>query len=169
MRIGLVADSHDRLPVLESLAGEFAKRGAELILHAGDYCSPFSLVPFRESLIPLVGVFGRNDGDREGLRTAAEKGVAAELYEAPHSMELDGRRILLVHDVGDVAVHSLGEHSIVVHGGSHRAETATSGDTLLINPGEACGWLYGVPSAAMVDLTTLQVEFFTYDGEEWRS
>jgi predicted phosphodiesterase len=36
----------------------------------------------------------------------------------------------------------------------------TRGDTLLVNPGEACGWLYGEPSAAILDLDTRQVQFF---------
>jgi hypothetical protein len=39
---------------------------------------------------------------------------------------------------------------------------------VLVNPGEGCGWLYGVPSAAIVDLDTLQVEMLRLDGDEWR-
>jgi predicted phosphodiesterase len=44
----------------------------------------------------------------------------------------------------------------------------TRGDTLIVNPGEACGWLFGTPSAAILDLETKQVEFLSLDPTEWR-
>ena len=47
----------------------------------------------------LAGVFGRNDGDREGLRAVASRGVGIELYESPHSFEVGGYRIMLVHEL----------------------------------------------------------------------
>jgi predicted phosphodiesterase len=48
-----------------------------------------------------------------------------------------------------------------VHGFTHRQETVTRGDTLIINPGEACGWLTGVCSAAILDIETSEVEIIT--------
>src|SRR5687768_14349356 len=103
MLIGLMADSHDRVPAIRELLERLTERGAGMVLHAGDYCSPFSLAPFLELSIPFAGVYGRNDGDREGLKAFAAKGVGIELYESPHSLEVGGRRILLVHDLGEVA------------------------------------------------------------------
>lgn len=167
MRVGILADSHDRLPAVAEFARRFAAAGVELVLHAGDYCSPFALHPFAEHTLPLAGVFGRNDGDREGLLTAASHGVAGEIYESPHSVEVAGTRILVVHDIGEVHVRSLDAHDIVVHGCSHRAEQASRGATLLINPGEACGWLLGTPTAALLDLETRQVEMLALEGPEW--
>jgi uncharacterized protein len=37
-------------------------------------------------------------------------------------------------------------------------EMKSRGDTLILNPGEACGWLYGSCTAALVDLDTREVE-----------
>jgi predicted phosphodiesterase len=37
-----------------------------------------------------------------------------------------------------------------------------------LNPGEACGWLFGVPTAAVLDLETLKVDFLTLDEAEWK-
>jgi hypothetical protein len=73
-------------------------------------------------------------------------------------VEIGGKSVLLVHDVADVLPRSLDEHGIVVHGCSHQAETRTRGDTLLVNPGEGCGWLTGVPTAAILDLDARSVE-----------
>jgi putative phosphoesterase len=168
MRIGLLADSHDRVPAIAEFARMFHEAGVAMMLHAGDYCSPFALDPLVACGLPMAGIFGRNDGDHEGLRAAAATGVGVELYESPHSMELNGTRILLVYDIGDVSDRSITAHSIVVHGRTHRQERSAKGDTIIINPGEACGWLHGVPSAAILDLETRQVEFLTLSGAAWQ-
>ncbi len=167
MRIGLLADSHDRVPAIAALIDQMVKGGVGLILHAGDFCSPFSLQPFFEANTPMGGVFGRNDGDREGLRAHASKGVGIELFESPHSFEVGGKQILLVHDIGEVAQRSLDSHAVVVHGHSHQVEMKERGNTLLINPGEACGWLYGAPTAAILDLESLSVEILKLDESRW--
>jgi putative phosphoesterase len=158
MRIGLLADSHDRLPAITELVRVFHEAGVGLVMHAGDYCSPFSLAPFAAATVPLMGVFGRNDGDPEGLREAAAAHVGTELFESPHSFEISGTRIIVVHDLGDVMSRSIKAHSIVLHGSTHQYDVSTRGDTVIINPGEACGWLHGVCTAAIVDLETGQVE-----------
>ncbi len=164
MKIGLLSDTHDRLPAVEAAVAQFVAAGALFVLHAGDYCAPFSLAPFREAGLPLLGVFGRNDGDRDGLRAAAATLAAGgELFESPHSLELGGRSLLLVHDLGDALARSVEGHAVVVHGCSHRAEVRQRGTTLMVNPGEACGWLTGACTAAVLDLDTLQVERLALD------
>jgi len=169
MLIGLMADSHDRVPAIRELLERMTERGAGMVLHAGDYCSPFSLAPFLEMSIPFAGVFGRNDGDREGLRAFAAKGVGIEMYESPHSMEVGGRRILLVHDLGEVAERSLENHEIIVHGFTHKQEIRElTGGATIVNPGEACGWLHGVPAAAILDLESKDVEFISLTEPAWK-
>jgi uncharacterized protein len=39
---------------------------------------------------------------------------------------------------------------------------------LIVNPGEACGWLHGTPSGAVLDLESKRVEFLTLEGAEWK-
>jgi uncharacterized protein len=169
MRIGLLADTHDRLPAIAEFLKRMSESGIGMVLHAGDYCAPFSLKPFLESSMALAGVFGRNDGDQQGLRAKAQQGFGIELYESPHSFELGGRQILVVHDLSDVSERSIEAHRVVVHGCSHRQEVNHLGDTLLVNPGEACGWLYATPMAAILDLDTLEVEVMRLTEPEWRA
>ena len=66
MRVGVMADSHDRLPAVAELLRSMAAGGVGFVLHAGDYCSPFALESVRDLNMALAGVFGNNDGDREG-------------------------------------------------------------------------------------------------------
>src|SRR3954466_14348199 len=77
MRVGLIADTHDRLPAIAELVRQMQAAGVATILHAGDYCSPFALRAFEDAHISLAGVFGRNDGDTQGLVSRAQAGVGA--------------------------------------------------------------------------------------------
>ena len=167
MRVGVLSDTHDRVPAIGEFARRFSEAGVGLVIHAGDFCAPFALRPLTEARLALAGVFGRNDGDREGLRAEASRGVGAELYESPHSVVLDGVRVMIVHDLGEVQQRSLGEHAVVIHGHTHRDSVETRGDSVLVNPGEACGWLHGTPTAAILDLVTRRVEFVRLEGRQW--
>jgi len=168
MKIGLMADSHDRIPAITELLRLMREAGATMVLHAGDYISPLSLKPFEDSHMALQGVFGRNDGDPQGLQSRASAGFGIEIFESPHSFDVSGHQILLVHDLGDVQKRSIKAHSVVVHGFTHQQSLKTQGDTLLVNPGEACGWMHGTPGAALLDLDSKQVEFLNLSGDQWR-
>ena len=167
MRVGLMADSHDRIPAVAEIVKQMQAAGVSMLIHAGDYCAPFSLRPIEEASMSLAGVFGKNDGDTQGLLAKATAGFGAELFESPHSFEIAGQRILVVHDIGEVQPRSIEAHSIVVHACTHQQEMKSRGDTLIVNPGEACGWLYGVPKAAILDLDRKSVEFLSLDPAHW--
>lgn len=167
MRIGLLADTHDRVPAIRQFLTEFAARDVSVVLHAGDFCAPFALEPVLEAHLPLVGVYGRSDGDLEGLQGTAARGLAVELFSSPHGFELGGRRILLVHELTDAPQRSLDASDIVVHGWLHRQEMRYREETLLVCPGEGCGWLHGEPGAAVLDLDNRDVEFLKLTGPEW--
>ena len=168
MKIGLMADSHDRVPAIAELLKQMQAAGVTMVLHAGDYVSPFSFKPFEDMHIALHGVFGRNDGDPQGLLSRAGAGLGMEIFESPHSFEVAGHQILLVHDMGDAQKRSLKSHSIIVHGFQHQQSMKEQGSALLVNPGETCGWVYGTPGAAILDLETKQVEFLKLNGAEWK-
>ena len=79
MKIGLMADSHDRLPAIVEFLRQMRDAGATMVLHAGDYISPLSLKPFEDVHMTLQGVFGRNDGDPQGLLARAGAGLSLSL------------------------------------------------------------------------------------------
>lgn len=168
MLIGLISDTHDRVPAVAELLKQMVERGVGMVLHAGDYCSPFALKPFQDANVALAGVFGRNDGDPEGLRAFAAQGMGLELFESPHSLTIGEHKILIVHDIGDVAARSVKAHHVVVHGNEHQQSMKTRGDTLIINPGEACGWIHGAPTAAVLDLDSKHVEFIKLSDPKWQ-
>ena len=114
---------HARPPAGDRGAGRAHDRSAAsgMVLHAGDYCSPFSLEPFHELEHPAAGVFGRNDGDHEGLKAYAAKGVGHRAVRV--AAQLRGRRAAhparARHRRRDRALARA--HEIVVHGFTHHA------------------------------------------------
>ena len=161
MRIGVLADTHDRVPAVADLLQKFADKGVSMVMHAGDYCSPFSLAPFHQRGMALLGVFGRNDGDRETLAAYAARGMGTEIYESPHSFDVAGKRILLVHDIAEVSPRSIESHHFVIHGSSHLQSEKKMGSTIVINPGEACGWIHGKCTAMILNTDSGEVENIT--------
>ena len=41
-----------------------------------------------------------------------------------------------------------------------------TGGALIFNPGEACGWLHGTPTAAILDLDSMAIEFLELTGPD---
>ena len=64
-----------------------------------------------------------------------------------------------------VAVH----FDAVIYGHTHAVDIRTvphasgSGQTLILNSGEACGWLHDRATAALLDLETLDCEIVEFD------
>ena len=168
MRVGLMSDSHDRVPAIAEFIKLFQAQGIGLVLHAGDFCAPFALDPFEDAHMSMQGVFGKNDADMESLRARAGRAIGLELFESPHSFDIGGKRILLVHDLADIPDRSVESHDIVVHGHLHKQEMKDRGNTLIVNPGESCGWVNGVPTAAILDLDARTVEWLTLSGPQWK-
>lgn len=168
MKVGLMADSHDRIPAVAELLRQMRELGATMVLHAGDYVSPLILKPFEDLHMTVAGVFGKNDGDHQSLLSRAGAGFGLEIFESPHSLDVSGHQILLVHDLGDVSKRSVEQHSVVLHGFTHQQSMKSLGDALIVNPGESCGWLHGTPGAAVLDLDTKKVEFLNLDGPQWK-
>ena len=168
MRVGLMSDSHDRVPAIAEFIKLFQAQGIGLVLHAGDFCAPFALDPFEDAHMSMQGVFGKNDADMESLRARAGRAIGLELFESPHSFDIGGKRILLVHDLADIPERSIESHDIVVHGHLHKQEMKDRGNTLIVNPGESCGWVNGVPTAAILDLDARKLEWLTLSGPQWK-
>jgi len=57
MIIGLISDTHDRLPLIERAVKRLKEERVKLVLHAGDYVSPFTAKPYAELDAPMIGVF----------------------------------------------------------------------------------------------------------------
>jgi len=87
VKLGLIADTHDNLPAVKKAVDIFNREGVDLVLHAGDYVSPFSLKPFAELGCGFTGVWGNNDGDRLALQNVA----GGRILESPSIHDFSGK------------------------------------------------------------------------------
>jgi putative phosphoesterase len=161
MKIGLMADSHDRLDAIEDAIDFFNSEGVEHVLHAGDVISPFTSAKFCDLKAKLYVVWGNNDGDRELLKKKFGEIGAYALGEVG-VIELAGRRIILLHGTSQAVVDAIeasGMYDLLVRGHTHSA-SVKEGRTLVVNPGEVCGYLTGRKTVAIFEPEKMRAEIF---------
>ena len=160
MIVGLLSDTHDYLPLIDKAVKLLNELNVELVLHAGDYISPFVASNFKQLNAPLIGVFGNNDGDRTLLKKKLAE-FGADIRGRFAFVVVDGLRIALLHGDETKLMRSILElesHDVLVCGHTHAPKTYRKGRTLVINPGEACGLLSGKPTIAILNTETLEVK-----------
>jgi len=160
MIVGIIADTHDRLPLLDEAVKRLNEEKVQLVLHAGDYVAPFVVPHFKPLKANLIGVFGNNDGDRELLKKRFTE-LGAEIRGKFAEVKADGLRIALLHGDEIELLRSLIDvesHDVIVHGHTHEAKTYRKGKTLVINPGEVCGYLSEKPTMAVLDTQKLDAK-----------
>ncbi len=154
MLIGLISDTHDNLPQIEKAVNYLNAIKVDLVLHAGDYCAPFTLAKFKALNCKLIGVFGNNDGDHELLKKRFSETQNCEAHGRFAQVNIDGYKIALLHgDEPELLFALIGNQcfNAVVHGHSHNKGIEQRGKTLIINPGELCGYLTGKSTLALLD------------------
>jgi putative phosphoesterase len=154
MLLGLISDTHDHLPLVEKAIKRLNAEKVDLVLHAGDYTSPFTIPKFKALCCRLIGVFGNNDGDHELLKKRFNENVNCEVRGRFAQVDAKGFKIALLHgdetELQNALVNCQG-FDAVVSGHTHVSVNRVSGKTLVVCPGEVCGYLYGKPTLALLD------------------
>ncbi len=154
MKAGILSDSHDQKDLAEAALSLFRDEGVGVILHLGDVCRPETIDAYRECGIPLIGVFGNNDSDREGLQAASGDGF----HQGPHMPEIGGRKVLMAHSFDELQeeIGEGGRFDLILFGHTHRPLTMRIGRALILNPGEACGFVSGKATCGVIDLVRME-------------
>lgn len=156
MKIGIIADTHDNLPNIEKVVSIFNKEKIDLLLHAGDFVSPFTARELKNIQCPFTGVFGDNDGDRLFSLNQFQK--IGSIYPEPYKTNIDEKKFIMFHKndiIADLAKSQL--YDIIICGHTPRVEIYKEGKTTVINPGECGGWLTGKSTVAILDLMDLSM------------
>jgi len=153
--VGVFADTHDNQPMTKKAVELFNDRNTAYVIHAGDFTSPFTLKLFAGLRCEYVGIFGNNDGDKLLLQERA----GGRLRNQPHEAVLNNKKIVVVHEHQAVeALADSGRYDVVIYGHTHEPVVKKVKNTLVLNPGEVCGWLYGKATAALLDLEKMEAE-----------
>jgi putative phosphoesterase len=153
-RIGVISDTHDRLDKVREAVVLFNRLKPDCVVHCGDVVAQFVLNEMSGLSMSVFAVYGNCDGDREALRQRANE-LGFALHEGPFGFELDGKRIAVSHK----PLNPAPDCDFYLHGHTHRLRHE-GGRPIIVNPGEACGWLFGRSTAAMLDTDNSEVEFF---------
>ena len=154
MLIGLISDTHDNLPMIEKAVKRLNQEKVELVLHAGDYVAPFVIPKFKALNCKLIGVFGNNDGDHDLLRKRFSETSNCEVRGRFAEIDVEDFKIALLHGDETELLNALinhGNFDAIVHGHSHANISQNNGKTLIVNPGETCGYLTGNATVAMLN------------------
>lgn len=139
MKIAVISDTHN---LLREEVGEQLKT-CDLILHAGDICSP----DVYDALVcmgkPMLIVRGNNDGKWAKEKKIPDVVNTAFLVPGDETLKTgqDRLNLFMVHDRRDIPKTVLadgGGYDLVVFGHSHKYESFCVGKTLFVNPG-SCG------------------------------
>lgn len=155
MKIGILSDSHDNLPKIEKAVSFFNINKVAFVLHAGDFVAPFTIPKLKLLKCDWVGVFGNNDGERNGLTNISEN----KIKDGPTRIELNHKKITLIHDLDKINI-TAEESQLIIFGHTHRPQIKNFNTHLLINPGECGGWLTNKSTVVVLDLDTLSCKIF---------
>ncbi len=155
MKIGIISDTHDNLKKISSAVSIFKQEKLDFVVHAGDFVAPFSIAPFMEMGIEWKGVFGNNDGEKNGLAKKSE----GRIVSPPLILTLDNVRMVVVHDPNHIENRFFSEYDLIIYGHTHQKQVERREKALVINPGEACGYLTGTATLVILDTDSLEPRF----------
>lgn len=154
--VGIMSDSHDDRAAIKKTVARFNTSGCSLVIHAGDYIAPFTIREFNKLDARFIGVFGNNDGEKNGLTVQFSK--IGSLHMPPHEFDYQGKRFLIMHEP-DYLDENLtrSDLDVIVYGHLHKIDIRP-GRPLIINPGECCSWLSGRSTAVILDISVMKAE-----------
>lgn len=158
MRVVVVSDTHDNLLTIDKLGSYISKKqDIDLILHLGDYVSPFTLKKLLDLNVKLIGIFGNNDGDKISMLKVL--GSLGELHEPPLELSVDYLKALMIHgyrskELTEKLVNSLAlsnYYDLIMFGHTHIPKIGKVGNTVILNPGALSGYLTNTPTLAIIN------------------
>ena len=165
MKVCILSDSHDHIPLLDAAVESAIEEGAEAVLHCGDVVAPSTLHCLDKYGLPVHVIHGNNTGDLFTLgRLASREENNIHYHGMDASLELAGRRIFLVHYPHYAeALATTGDWDLVCCGHSHKVRIETlsnikGGTTYLVNPGTIGGVGRAPATYVMADLDNMTFE-----------
>lgn len=175
MIVGVISDTHDHLGGLGKAVKIFQENQVEMIIHCGDWVSPFTLEFFdllcAKHSLPVKSVLGNNKGDLKRIieRNSQLKNpiefAAKEVFE----LTIGKNRAVVCHGHDKVILNALiqtGNYDVVFTGHSHQVRQEKVGKTLVLNPGATCfaveNRIIDQASVAIYDSTSNSARIITF-------
>ena len=161
MKIGVVSDTHNNLKNVTRIVELFNEAGVDRVVHTGDITQAKTLTKFASLTMPMYGVYGNNDEERDSLDAAISE-YGFTFREPPFEFEWAEQKIIVVHDPLEFDGHLNSTHNLALHGHTHRYRHEAVEGSLVFNPGECAGHMVGYNAIGVVDLVTLETELIKF-------
>jgi len=178
MKIGIISDTHDDVENTNKAIDVFVEKNVEVVIHVGDIISPPIIKEFKrltEKNVDFFGVFGNNDGEKNGLKEAFEW-IGGKLLGDVGKIEIDGLKFGIYHGHEVKKTKKMlnsNKFDVFIYGHSHLKDPADNkmkkvGKTMIFNPGSAhkvSETFYTQPnyfresSVLIFDTQTLEINF----------
>jgi len=161
MKIGILSDTHDDIEITKKAVDFLRQKKVDLVLHLGDYVSPPIVKLFKG--LKLIGIFGNNDGYKEGLIKAFEE-IGGEIKGNFASFQLARQKIALYHgeflEISQALAQSQ-NFDILLTGHRHKSSKKEIGKTLWIEIGALNRFLTKdpQPKIAILELPSKKFKF----------
>jgi uncharacterized protein len=147
MIVGIISDTHDNLSGLQKAIQILKEHKIEMLIHCGDWVSPFTLEFFDKQMtdlkIPIKSVVGNNPGDtkRTMMNNAKMQNPIEWAKKVMLVFEIESKKVVVYHGDDREILSTLidsQKYDIVLTGHTHAARNEVIGKTLVINPGNTC-------------------------------
>ncbi len=148
MKIGVMSDSHECVTAIQWAVTFFNDAHADLFIHLGDIISPIMAAHFAPLTMERIFLFGNNDGEKVWLKEKLKT-----IYDAPYFITKNGISLYCTHvplTKWDTIIHDYSP-DFILFAHTHQFYFEKIDSTVLFNPGESCGLLFGHYQAALID------------------
>ena len=162
MIIGVTGDTHNNLKNIKKICSIFNKNRVDLVIHTGDISLPKSLLEFKSLNCPIKVVLGNNDiGVKKDLEEVSNK-FNCEIYEEPFLIEIDNRKISILHHPDLIDEEMILNNDLILHGHTHRFRLEQLENCIIFNPGECAGFMKDKNSIGLVDLRKMNPKIINF-------
>jgi len=164
MKIAVISDTHDHRDNILKAVSIMNERNVDVLIHCGDFIAPF-VARWFDGLNDNIkqnfyGVFGNNDGEVLFLRQVL--GEICELEGKELIKQFGGKRVYASHMPKKETIEALadsGKFDIILTGHTHEiVNQKNEKGVLIVNPGEACGYLTYKATFAIIETEKMEAE-----------
>ncbi|MCD6323717.1 MAG: metallophosphoesterase [Desulfurococcales archaeon] len=167
MRLLIISDTHDNLANLSKLISTQDYVSSTIVMHLGDFVSPFTLKALLDTGKEVIGVFGNNDGDK-----AKMKELLPSLEDQPVVRFFRGVRFVMFHgfkspEITEEVITSFARgcngSNVVLYGHTHKYVLRVAGRSMILNPGALSGYLTDRPTYGLIELAESRIVAYIKD------
>ncbi len=158
MKIGIISDTHDNIPLIEEAVKIFKQENINEVLHAGDLCASITLDPLIKEF-KVYFCLGNNDADVLPIKKRLEP-AGGVFLNGGGAFVIGGKKFALYHGHNLMFLNALiksQEFDYVITGHTHKRRNEMVGKTRVINPGSL--YPHHQNSVAILDLEKDEVKF----------